>query len=71
MSFSLTPGKLGFMLSRVLVALKAGTLDTPVALVSSAGVQLPRFSNAGERGVTRLRHHDPCRAGADSLRPER
>lgn len=36
MSWSLTPGKLGFLLDRVLVALKAGTTDTPVAVLSSS-----------------------------------
>jgi len=37
MTWPLTPGKLGFMLDRVLVALKRGTLDTPQALISEGG----------------------------------
>jgi hypothetical protein len=37
MTWPLIPGKLGFMLDRVLVALKRGTLDTPQALLSEGG----------------------------------
>lgn len=37
MNWPLTPGKLGFALNRVLIALKAGTLDTPQAVNATRG----------------------------------